>query len=163
MWMHARPVMPAKAAANPHETVLAPAVVLFDGYCHLCSRAVRFIVKRDPRACFRFAALQSQLGKALLAARGLAPGSAESFVLIERQDTCFKSTAALRIARELRWPWRWLYALVLIPRPARDRLYDWVGARRYRWFGRRASCLVPGPDIASRFIADGGAGTEERS
>ncbi len=154
--------MLTKAAANSHETAFAPAVVLFDGYCYLCSRAVTFIVKRDPRTCFRFAPLQSQLGKALLAARGLAADSAESFVLIEGERTYMRSTAALRIARRLRWPWRALYALMLIPRPARDRLYDWVGARRYRWFGRRASCLVPDPDVASRFIGGEGAGIEKR-
>ena len=127
-------------------------VVLFDGVCNLCNRCVRYIVRRDPQARFRFAALQSQAGRNLLAAHGREPGSLDTMVLIEGGEVFARSDAALRIARTLRGPSRMLAAAAVIPRPLRDWLYDLVASRRYQWFGRKDSCPMPEPGIAQRFL-----------
>ena len=63
-----------------------------------------------------------------------------------------RSNAAIRLARYLRWPWRLLGAAWIVPRPIRDHAYDWVARNRYRWFGRRDTCLVPTPALRSRFL-----------
>jgi predicted DCC family thiol-disulfide oxidoreductase YuxK len=120
-------------------------VVLFDGVCNLCNGVVRFIIARDPSARFRFAPLQWPVA-------GAAPGTADSIVLVEAGKRYTRSTAALRIARGLRFPWPLLYALVLTPRPLRDAVYDWVARHRYGWFGKRAACMVPTPEIRGRFL-----------
>jgi len=120
-------------------------VVLFDGVCNLCNGVVRFIIARDPSARFRFAPLQ-------WVDDGGPAGTTDSIVLVEAGKRYTKSTAALRIARGLRFPWPLLYALVLVPRPLRDLVYDWVARHRYGWFGKRASCMVPTPEIRSRFL-----------
>jgi predicted DCC family thiol-disulfide oxidoreductase YuxK len=127
-------------------------VVLFDGVCNLCHGAVRFIVARDPRARFRFASLQSAAGTALLRDHHLGPGSPESLVLLEAGRAYTRSAAVLRIARRLRAPWPLAGLMLVLPAPLRDGLYDFVAARRYRWFGRQATCPVPTPDLARRFI-----------
>ena len=126
-------------------------IVLFDGVCNLCNGAVRFILARDPRARFRFASLQSEAARRLLG--GDPP--AETIVLIEAGKTHTRSTAALRIARLLRFPWPLWYGWIVVPRPLRDGVYDWVARHRYRWFGRRDTCMVPTPELRDRFL-DGG-------
>ena len=122
--------------------------VLFDGVCNLCNGAVRFILARDPADRFRLASLQSEAARRLLGHEG--PG--ETIVLLEAGKTYTKSTAALRIARGLRFPWPLLYAFAAVPRPLRDLVYDWVARHRYRWFGKRDACPWPTPEVRGRFL-----------
>jgi predicted DCC family thiol-disulfide oxidoreductase YuxK len=126
--------------------------VLFDGVCNLCNGAVRFIVRRDPAGRFRFAPLQSEAGRAALREAGAPAGELESIVLIEAGHAHFRSAAALRIARGLRFPWPLLALGLAIPPFLRDPLYDFIARRRYRWFGRRESCELPSPALKDRFL-----------
>jgi predicted DCC family thiol-disulfide oxidoreductase YuxK len=123
-------------------------VVLFDGVCNLCNGLVRFLLARDRKGRFQFASLQSPAAHRLLG--NSAP--VETIVLIEDGRTYVKSAAALGIARRLPFPWPLFYALIVIPRPLRDLVYDWVAAHRYRWFGKRDSCLLPTPELRNRFL-----------
>ena len=127
-------------------------LVLFDGVCNLCHGTVRLIIERDPEGLFRFTSLQSALGARIAAEHGVDPQALDSMLLLEDTRLYRKSTAALRIVRRLRSPWRFAYALIAVPRTLRDAVYDFVGRRRYRWFGRRAYCLVSLADAAERFV-----------
>jgi predicted DCC family thiol-disulfide oxidoreductase YuxK len=129
-----------------------PAVVLFDGICNLCNGLVRFVIRRDRARRFRFAALQSETGHRLVQASGLDEGGGDSIVLIQGRRVYQKSCAVLRIARGLQFPWPAAYALMAAPRPLRDWVYDLVARHRYRWFGRRTSCVVPAPELRDRFL-----------
>ena len=126
--------------------------MLFDGVCNLCIGSVQFIIARDPDARFRFATLQSDAAKRLLRDAGVAEPYPDSVVLVEGGRVYTRSTAALRVARRLRAPWTLAYALVIVPRPLRDWIYDVVASRRYSWFGKRAACMVPTPELRSRFL-----------
>jgi len=130
-------------------------VILFDGVCNLCNGFVQFVIARDPSGAFQFAALQSPAAARLLTSTGMPPPLRESVVLIEGSRVFTRSMAALRIARRLRFPWPAAYAFVIVPRPIRDALYDVVARRRYRWFGRRDACMVPTPELRTRFLAEG--------
>jgi predicted DCC family thiol-disulfide oxidoreductase YuxK len=123
-------------------------IVLFDGVCNLCNAAVRFILARDPQGRFRFASLQSDVARRLL--KG--DGPPETIVLIEAGKIYAKSTAALRIARGLRFPWPLFYGLAVVPLFLRDLVYDWVARNRYRWFGKRDTCMLPTPETRGRFL-----------
>ena len=129
-------------------------MVLFDGVCNLCSGFVRFIVERDPTAHFRFASLQSEAGRALMREHGLEIGEGDpaSVVLVEDGRAYQRSTAALRIAWRLRFPWPLFAALVVVPRFVRDVVYDFVARHRYRWFGKKDVCMVPTPELRARFL-----------
>ena len=131
----------------------APLVVLFDGVCNLCNASVRFIIARDPSARFRFAPLQSATARALFAGTGGRSPLPDSFVLLEHGRLYVRSTAALRVARRLRFPWPLLYIFIAVPRPLRDVLYDFIARHRYRWFGSREACMVPTPELRARFLA----------
>lgn len=131
------------------------AVIFFDGVCNLCNSSVNFIIDRDPNGYFRFAALQSDAAARRLPAHGITPEALESLVLLEDGACYRRSSAALRIARRLGGAWPLLYVFVLVPRPLRDAVYDWIAAHRYRWFGRRDTCRVPTPELRARFLDTG--------
>jgi predicted DCC family thiol-disulfide oxidoreductase YuxK len=133
----------------------ADPVVLFDGVCNLCDATVAFIIDRDPGARFRFAALQSEAGRRLLAGVGvtLPAGDPASVYLLENGCLYDRSTAALRIARRLRGPAKLLFAFVVVPRPLRNLVYRFIARHRYRWFGRTEACRRPTPALAARFLA----------
>lgn len=119
------------AESRPHP------VILFDGLCSFCDGTVSFIVRRDPRAHFRFAPLQSEVGQRLLRAHRLPTDDWDTLVLIDGANAYRHSDALLRVARELRGPWRGLVVLHSIPRRLRDWLYGRFVSNRYRWFGRK--------------------------
>ena len=127
-------------------------VVLFDGVCNLCNGAVNFIIDRDPTALFRFASLQSDFGQRELHRLGLPGDVLETIIVLEDGQASSRSTAALRIARRLGFPWSLAYGLIVVPRPVRDWAYDVIARNRYRWFGKQESCRVPTAELKERFV-----------
>lgn len=127
-------------------------IVLFDGVCNLCSGVVQYIVPRDADGRIHFASLQSDVGEELLAEHGLPTDRLESIVLIEGDDCYVKSDAVLRIAGHLGGVHALLPPLRILPRRFRDRVYDFVAARRYRWFGEKDQCMMPTGDVRERFV-----------
>jgi predicted DCC family thiol-disulfide oxidoreductase YuxK len=123
-------------------------VILFDGVCNLCTGSVQFVIERDSRKQFRFASLQSPIAEKLLGRRD----DLESMVLVQDGEIYRKSTAALLIAKRLDGLWPLLAAFLVMPRFLRDAVYDWIGRRRYRMFGKRDACWVPNADLAERFL-----------
>ncbi|MEM1320219.1 MAG: thiol-disulfide oxidoreductase DCC family protein [Bacteroidota bacterium] len=127
-------------------------ILLFDGVCNLCNSSVQFILLRDAKAQFHFAAIQSEVGQQLLKHFDLGKEELKSLVLIENGRAYLRSTAALRCARHLGSAWPLAYAFVIIPRPIRDAVYNWIASNRYRWFGRQESCMLPRPEWKGRFL-----------
>ncbi len=150
---------PASPAPSVRE---APGIVLFDGTCAFCEHSVVFIARRDPRGYFRFGASQAPEGAAALARVGLSRGEARSIVLIEGGRVSLQSTASLRIAARLRFPWSSLRVLLLVPAPIRDAVYDLVAAVRHRLAGPSNACNVPPPEIRDRMISSTGRAGETR-
>ena len=129
----------------------ASPVILFDGVCNFCNRWVQFVMRRDG-GFFRFAPLQSESGAKLLSEHGLAPDYTASIVLIEDGKFFAASDAALRIAAHLRGAWPLFGALRVVPRPLRDWVYQFIAKNRYRWFGKRETCMLPSEEERGRFI-----------
>lgn len=127
-------------------------VLLFDGECAFCNGCVLWLLRHERRARYRFAPLQSAAAAPLLAAHGIAPGDLGSLAVIDGGRLYRKSAAVLHLLRETRWPWRLLGIFALVPRALRDVAYDYVGAHRYRWWGRAESCLVADPAWHSRLL-----------
>ena len=127
-------------------------ILLFDGECNLCNRSIQFVLKRDRQARFRFASLQSEVGQSLLKAHDM-PMDLSTVVLIEGEQAWIRSDAALRVLRHCGRLWPLLYPFVIVPRPLRDLVYRFIAHNRIRWFGKSATCTMPEPDWASRFLA----------
>ncbi|MBM4762780.1 DCC1-like thiol-disulfide oxidoreductase family protein [Bacillus sp. B15-48] len=126
-------------------------IILFDGECLFCDYSVQFIIKRDIHAFYKFASLQSKIGKQIRRDYKI-PENLDSLVLIEDQSYYIKSTAALRICRKLTGIWKLFYALIFIPTPIRNRIYDIVAKNRYKWFGKKGNCELPTPEVRGRFL-----------
>ena len=127
-------------------------IVLFDGVCNLCNGLVRFIIKRDRTGKFKFASLQSKIGRIWLTHFSLAENEFESFVLIKGNKYYLKSAAVLNLLWELGGIWKCFYVFVLVPRPVRDFLYDLIAKSRYKIFGKRDVCMVPTSELEERFL-----------
>ncbi|MBC8042439.1 MAG: thiol-disulfide oxidoreductase DCC family protein [Rhizobacter sp.] len=128
-------------------------IVLYDGVCGLCNGAVKFIIARDKDAVFKFAALQSDAAVSLLAAHQLPPSDLDTVVLIEGNAAYAKSDAALRVAKKLNGLWPLLYAFIIVPKPLRDAVYNFIAANRYQWFGKYDQCMMPTPEMKRRILA----------
>jgi len=126
-------------------------VVLFDGYCVLCDRSAQFVIDHDHRRALRLAASQTPAAAPFLARCGLgaAPGT---IVFVERDGWSVRSTAAIRMARRLGFPWSLAVAGLVVPAAIRDLAYRVIAKNRLRWFGQRDTCRLPTPDEAGRFL-----------
>jgi len=129
------------------------AVVLFDGECALCNASVRWLLRHERRTRYRFAPLQSGLARSILAGHDVAPDDLTSVLVLDSGKLYRKSAAVLHLARELRLPWTGLLMFRLVPPALRDALYDYVGARRYHWWGRSNYCAAARPEWQSRFLS----------
>lgn len=127
-------------------------IVLFDGVCNLCNGFVQFIIRNDPKARFHFGALQSEEAQAILSGSRLDPAALDTVIYVRQGQVLTRSSAALAILRGLRFPWPLATAAFIVPRPLRDAVYRWVARNRYRWFGKRESCMLPTPELRSRFL-----------
>ncbi|MFD1171021.1 thiol-disulfide oxidoreductase DCC family protein [Oceanobacillus picturae] len=128
-------------------------LILFDGVCNFCDRSVQFVMKRDPEAKFTFASLQSGAGERVKEYYKI-DSSLDSMILVEDGTYYTKSTAALKICKNLKGLWKVFSVLLVIPKPIRDFFYNIVARNRYKWFGKRESCKLPSPEERSRFLED---------
>lgn len=127
-------------------------VLLFDGICNLCNGAVNFVIERDKKAVLKFAPLQSEEAKKLLEKLDLSLNEMKSFILIENKKSYLKSTAVLRVCRYLKDPWPLMYGFIIVPKFIRDGIYTWIARNRYRWFGKKETCMIPTPELRERFL-----------
>ena len=127
-------------------------IILFDGVCNLCNRSVQYVIRHDAEKKFHFASLQSDAGQQLLKQYHLPADNFNSFVLIQDAKAYTRSTAALRVAKQLKGITKLLYGFIIVPRFLRDAIYNLIANNRYKWFGERESCMLPSPDLQSRFL-----------
>ena len=127
-------------------------VILFDGVCNLCNSAVQFVIKRDKEEIFHFSSLQSEFGQKTLSENNLDTKNLSSFILKQGNKVYFKSTAALNVAKLLGGWIALFWVFIIIPKPIRDTVYQWVANNRYRWFGKKEECWLPTQELKKRFI-----------
>ena len=128
-------------------------IILFDGVCNLCDNAIQFIIKRDKNNVFRYASLQSELGKKLLAERNIDPEETDSIVLINPDVAYYtKSSAALEISKKLNGFYPVFSVFLILPKFLRDPVYDFIAKNRYQWFGKKENCMIPTEEQKALFL-----------
>jgi predicted DCC family thiol-disulfide oxidoreductase YuxK len=128
-------------------------IILFDGVCNLCNAAIQFIIKQDKKDIFRFVALQSDLGEKIITHIGIDSKKMDSIILYEPGKAYYyKSEAALRIASQLGAVLNLLSLFKFLPTAFSNTIYDWIARNRYKWFGRKKNCMIPTPDLKSKFL-----------
>ncbi len=134
-----------------------PFVVLYDGICGLCNRTVQFLLKRDRRGRFRYAALQNAFARGLLARHGVDAADLNTVYLVldaagPNERLLPKARAVLRMLRELGGFWRVVSWLGVLPSGLLNGGYDFIARRRYRWWGKYESCPLPSKAQRERFL-----------
>ncbi len=127
-------------------------IILFDGVCNLCNQWVQFVIKRDPRALFRFASLQSDTAGTLLRQHNYEYPPLQSAILLMNGNLYTESTAILHIVHQLREPIQLTGCLRVVPTFIRNPLYRFIARNRYKWFGKQTSCMLPTPETKMRFL-----------
>lgn len=130
----------------------ASPVLLFDGVCNLCDASVQRVIKADQQGVFRFASLQSEAAQEILAGANLGDHQLKSVVLSHQGQLYTHSDAILETARLLGGAWSLFYAFKVVPKFIRDGIYNWIARNRYRWFGKKDQCMIPTPELKSRFL-----------
>lgn len=130
--------------------VFPPRIVFFDGVCHFCNKSVKRIQKNDRRKRFHYAPLQGETARHLLP--GQDPETPSSIIYIRNGKTYYRSTAVLFIALDMDGAWKLFAVLLIVPSFLRDLVYNFVAARRYRWFGRYESCTLPGAEEKAQYL-----------
>lgn len=127
-------------------------IILFDGICNFCNDWVNFIIKKDQKDVFRFVSLQSELGVEIQTYLGILDRNIDSIVLyIPNQAYFIKSDAVLEIAKTLPYL-SWLHLFKVVPSALRNPIYDFIARNRYKWFGKKDSCMMPTPEIKAKFL-----------
>jgi predicted DCC family thiol-disulfide oxidoreductase YuxK len=128
------------------------ALILFDGDCGLCTGLMQFIIKRDKKNKFLFAPLQSKVGQEFLAHKGFPPNYLDSFKYVVYDKLYEKSTAGLKLLKDIGGIWQMLYLFIIIPKPVRDGFYSLVSKYRFKIFGHRNYCITPSPELRKKFL-----------
>jgi len=127
-------------------------IIIFDGICNFCNHSVDFIMKKDKQNYFLFTANQQEAGKKILAEKGILGSEVNTIYLYEEGHLYKESSAALRIARHLSFPYNILYCFVIVPPFLRNGIYQFIARNRYKWFGKKESCRLPSPAERARFL-----------
>ncbi|KAJ4972930.1 hypothetical protein NE237_006104 [Protea cynaroides] len=136
-------------------SILQPRVVIYDGVCHLCHSGVKWVIKVDKHRKIKFCCLQSKTAEPYLRLCGVDREDVlRRFLFIEGPGLYHQaSTAALKVASYLPLPYSALSALLIIPTPLRDAMYDYIAKRRYDWFGKEEDCIVlQEQEMLERFV-----------
>ena len=127
-------------------------VILFDGVCNLCNSSVLFVIKRDKKNKFLFAPLQEEFGQNIIKKFQIDTKKIDSILLYDGDRIFYKSTAALKIAKHLGFPYRLAILFFIIPTFIRNYVYDFIAKNRYKWFGKKEACMIPTPELKSKFV-----------
>lgn len=128
-------------------------LILFDGVCNLCNSSVQFVIKRDKNDKFRYAALQSDIGQHIIKKYQIDTSKTDSIILYSKiNGISYKSTAALKIASNLGFPVNVLSIFLIIPAFIRNVVYDFIAKNRYKWYGKKDHCMIPTPELSSKFL-----------
>jgi predicted DCC family thiol-disulfide oxidoreductase YuxK len=113
---------------------------------------VQFVIRHDPAAKFRFAAIQSEIGGEIFQSHGLDPEDLQTFVFVTEGKMFLRSDAAIEVVSRFGGAWRIFRIFQFVPKVLRDSIYSTIARNRYRWFGRKEICMVPTPEIKGRFL-----------
>ncbi|MFT6698781.1 MAG: putative DCC family thiol-disulfide oxidoreductase YuxK [Porticoccaceae bacterium] len=128
-------------------------IVIFDGVCNLCNSSVLKVIKNDKKNTFLFAALQSKSGQEIINYLKIDISKIDSIILYEPGVSYdIKSTAVLKVMNDFGGLWFLTQAFFIFPEGLRNFIYDYIAKNRYKWFGKKESCMIPTPKLIIKFL-----------
>lgn len=128
-------------------------IIIFDGICNFCNKSVNFIIKRDTKVHFLFTPIQSDVAKEIMHKYDLNSKDIDSIILIKDDRYFTKSDAILEILKDLSGYWFLFRIFKIVPKIMRDYLYNFISKNRYKFFGKKNSCMLPTKDLKKRFLS----------
>ncbi|WP_299627311.1 thiol-disulfide oxidoreductase DCC family protein [uncultured Tenacibaculum sp.] len=129
-------------------------IIIFDGVCNLCNQSVLKVIKLDKKNAFLFTSLQSEIGKEVLEHLKIDTSKIDSIILFDPKGKYYiKSSAALKIMSSFNGFWKLTQIFWLIPKALRNLVYDFIAKNRYKWFGKKDQCMIPTPELTSKFLS----------
>tara|TARA_B100002052_G_C15855809_1_gene587425 strand:- start:362 stop:784 length:423 start_codon:yes stop_codon:yes gene_type:complete len=135
------------------KTTAENVIVLFDGVCNMCVESVQFIINRDKKDIFRFASIQSVIGKKLIKQHSIDVKKNDSIIVIKDQSIKYRSSAVLFILCYLQTIWKIFLVAYVVPYPIRDFFYKIIARKRYSLFGKKNKCMIPDSSISAKFLS----------
>lgn len=127
-------------------------IIVFDGVCNLCDNTIQFVIRHDKKDVYRFVSLQSELGQKIIRHLGIS-ATMDSTILYEPNKAYYyKSDVAFRILKDISGIHKILLLFSVLPKSMLDSIYDYVAKNRYRWFGKKESCMIPTPELKDKFL-----------
>ena len=128
-------------------------IILYDGVCNLCDSAVQRIIKHDAKDVFRFVALQSDLGQKIIKHLGIDTQKTDSIILYQPGFAYYyKSEAVLEIAKDLSGLFYFGTLFSIFPTSLNNHIYDYIAKNRYKWYGKKETCLIPTKELQAKFL-----------
>ena len=128
-------------------------IILFDDVCNLCNNSVIRVIKYDKKDVFLFTALQSNTGKQILNHLKIDTSKVDSIILFDPEKAYYiKSAAALEIMKHFSGIWKLTQVFTILPNSFNNIFYDFVARNRYKWYGKKESCMIPSPELKAKFI-----------
>lgn len=128
-------------------------LILFDGVCNLCNSAINYVIKHDKKHIFMFAPLESHIGKQIIKTYNINTVKTDSIILYNPEKGIdFKSTAALKVGSQLGFPTSLMVVFLIVPAFIRNWVYDFIAKNRYKWYGKKETCMIPTPELKGRFL-----------
>ncbi|MCZ2224257.1 MAG: DCC1-like thiol-disulfide oxidoreductase family protein [Chitinophagales bacterium] len=126
-------------------------IIIFDGVCNYCNKWINFSIKWNKKRNLRYTVMQGETGK-ILKNHYKIDNTIDSVVFIDKNKAYINSSAVINIAKHLQFPICLLYFLIIVPPFFRDKVYRWIAKNRYKWFGKKDSCMIPSKEIKQLFI-----------
>ena len=128
-------------------------IVLYDGDCGLCNRAIQILLREDPADQFRFISQQAALGKSILAHIGYNPNTNDSLVVYHPNVAYYtQSQAIFYLCNHGSYKLKLGLVFQFIPKVILDVVYKWIAKNRYRWFGKNDQCLFQNETYSEKFL-----------
>ena len=127
-------------------------IIFFDGVCNLCNSSVNRLIKNDVKKVFKFASLQSEFAKSFVPDHLLNYKNLDTILFYKNGQFYDRSNAVLNICKALGGRFNVFLIGYIIPRFMRDTLYRFVAKNRYKWFGKKDSCIIPSEELKGRFL-----------
>ena len=128
-------------------------IILFDGVCNLCESSINFIIEKDKKDIFRFVSLQSDLGLNIIKYLGIDTKMVDSIILYEPGNAYYyKAEAALKIAGNIGGVYSFLSLFSFLPLNLTNSIYDYIAKNRYKWYGKKETCMLPTPELRAKFL-----------
>jgi len=127
-------------------------IIFFDGVCNLCNSSIQFVIKKDKTENFLFSPLQSEFAKGKLQGYNINAAALDTVILLFQNKAYQKLDAIIKIGQLLGFPYNVAVIFKIFPQFLKNYIYYTVAKNRYYWFGEEESCMVPNPQLKSRFL-----------